>query len=185
MVVADRQGIPLGGYLCSASPAEVTLVQARLASLDPKASIQRLIADKADDSQSLPEQLADQQIELISRAAKNRKKSTTQDGRPYEGLAKRMENRTHHGLANELWPHCYPMGSTAYYLSRLFSCRPSIKSNGSDFCPLFVLTDSLFAISEIMPKSAGGKMPLMRLLCFAEALDGTAGSAAISHQLIA
>jgi len=62
--------------------------------------------------------------------------------------------------------------------------RPSIKSNGSDFYPLLVLTDSLFARSEIMPKSAGGKMPLMRWLCFAEALDGTAGSAAISHQLI-
>ena len=28
MVVADGQGIPLGGYLCSASPAEVTLVEA-------------------------------------------------------------------------------------------------------------------------------------------------------------
>ena len=66
MVVADGQGISLRGYLCSASPAEVTLVQARLASLDPKASIQRLIADKADDSQSLHEQLADQQIELIA-----------------------------------------------------------------------------------------------------------------------
>ena len=52
MVVADGQGIPLGGYLCSASPAEVTLVEATLASLQPKASIQPLIADKADDSQS-------------------------------------------------------------------------------------------------------------------------------------
>ena len=82
MVVADRPGIPIGGYLCSASPAEVTLVQARLASLDPKASMQRLIADKADDSQSLPEQLADQQIELISIVAKFSKNSTTHDGRP-------------------------------------------------------------------------------------------------------
>ena len=31
MVVADGQVIPLGGYLCSASPAAVTLVEATLA----------------------------------------------------------------------------------------------------------------------------------------------------------
>ena len=52
MVVANDQAIPLGGCRCSASPAEVTLVEATLSSLQPKASIQPLIADKADDSQS-------------------------------------------------------------------------------------------------------------------------------------
>ena len=31
MVVANGQAISLGGYLCSASPAEVTLVEATLA----------------------------------------------------------------------------------------------------------------------------------------------------------
>ncbi|MAE19163.1 hypothetical protein CMK12_09595 [Candidatus Poribacteria bacterium] len=31
MLVADGQGIPVGGYFCSVSPAEVTLVEARLA----------------------------------------------------------------------------------------------------------------------------------------------------------
>ena len=46
------QGIPLGGYLGSASAAEVTWVEATLASLDPKASILPLIADQAYDSQS-------------------------------------------------------------------------------------------------------------------------------------
>ena len=85
MVVADGQGISLGGYLCSASPAAVTLVEATLASLDPKASIQRLIAGNADDSQSLHEQLADQQIELMATHRKNRKKTKTQDGRPLRG----------------------------------------------------------------------------------------------------
>ena len=68
--------------------------------------------------------------------------------------------------------------------SMAFATLSINQSNGSDFYPLFVLADSLFAISEIMPKSAGGEMPLMRLLCFAEALDGTAGSAIISHPLI-
>ena len=85
MVVADGQGIPLGGYLCSASPAEVTLVEATLDSLASKASIQPLIADKAYDSQSLGEQLADQQIELMAPHRNNRKKTKTQDGRPLRG----------------------------------------------------------------------------------------------------
>ena len=31
MVATDSQAIPLGGYLCSAAPAEVTLVEATLA----------------------------------------------------------------------------------------------------------------------------------------------------------
>ena len=84
MVVADGQGIPLGGYLCSASPAEVTLVEATLAPLDPKASIQPLIADKADDSQSLREQLADQQIELIAPHRKIDRRPKHKMVAPYE-----------------------------------------------------------------------------------------------------
>ena len=81
MVVADGQGVPLGGYLCSASPAEVTLVDVTLACVDKNALIQRLIADKAYDSQSLRDELADQQIELIAPHRKNRKQPKTQDGR--------------------------------------------------------------------------------------------------------
>ena len=82
MVATDSQAIPLGGYLCLASPAAVTLVEATLSSLEPKASIQPLIADKAGDSQSWRERLADQHIELMAAHRKNRKKSPTQDGRP-------------------------------------------------------------------------------------------------------
>ena len=50
MVVADGQAIPLGGSLCSASPAEVTLVDIGLTGgkgVDPA-----FVTDKADDSQS-------------------------------------------------------------------------------------------------------------------------------------
>jgi len=49
------------------------------------ASRQPLIADKASDSQSLGEQLADQQIELIAAPRKNRQKTQTPDGRPRRG----------------------------------------------------------------------------------------------------
>ena len=79
MVVADAQGVPLGGYLCSASPAEVTLVDATLACVDKNVLIQRLIADKAYDSQSLRDEMADQQIELI--APHRKKQKTTQNTR--------------------------------------------------------------------------------------------------------
>jgi len=85
MVATDSQAIPLGGYLCLASPAAVTLVEATLSSLEPKASIQPLIADKAGDSQSWRERLADQHIELMAAHRKNRKKSPTPDCRPLRG----------------------------------------------------------------------------------------------------
>ena len=50
MVAADNQAIPLGGYLCLVSPAEVTLVDIGLTGgkgVDPA-----FVTDKADDSQS-------------------------------------------------------------------------------------------------------------------------------------
>lgn len=81
MVVADGQGIPLGGHLCSASPAEVTLVEATLPSLPNQNAVQRLIADKAYDSQPLRQQLAAQQIQLIAPHMCNRRQPKTQDGR--------------------------------------------------------------------------------------------------------
>ena len=85
MVATDSQAIPLGGYLCLASPAAVTLVEATLSSLELMASIQPLIADKAGDSQSWRERLADQHIELMAAHRKNRKKSPTPDCRPLRG----------------------------------------------------------------------------------------------------
>ena len=92
MIVANGQGVPLGGYLCSASPAEVTLVDATLACVGKNALIQRLIADKAYDSQSLRDELADQQIELI--APHRKKQKTTQNTRwsILTSLSKTMDN---------------------------------------------------------------------------------------------
>jgi hypothetical protein len=61
MVVVDGQGIPLGGTLHSANPAEVTVVEGTLAAISvprqhggrPRQKPQRVIADRAYDSDPL------------------------------------------------------------------------------------------------------------------------------------
>ncbi len=66
LVVVDGQGVPLGGTLASASLAEVTLGEAALHTIKvphpgrgrPKFRPQRLIADKAYDSDKLRKNLA-------------------------------------------------------------------------------------------------------------------------------
>ena len=74
MVVVDGKGIPLGKHLESASPAEVTLAETTLASIRvpnrhgrgrPRQKPQRLIADKAYDSDPLRMRLKKRGIELI------------------------------------------------------------------------------------------------------------------------
>ena len=66
MVVVDGKGIPLGGLIASASPAEVTLLEATLATIQvprngpgrPRSKPTRVIADRAYDSDALRETLA-------------------------------------------------------------------------------------------------------------------------------
>ena len=89
MVVVDSKGIPLGVYIASASPAEVTLVPKTLATVAiprrgpgrPRTRLPRLIADRAYDSDPLRKQLARRGIELISPHRSNRVRPATQDGR--------------------------------------------------------------------------------------------------------
>ena len=97
MVVVDGQGIPLGNYLESASPSEVTLIEPTLERVGvprpgrgrPRKNPQRLIYDKAADSDPLRARLARRGIELICPHRKNRKKPPTQDGRPLRRYKRR------------------------------------------------------------------------------------------------
>jgi transposase len=84
MVLADSQGIPVGVTVHSASPAEVTLIEATLdlSQTLARRTPQRLIADKAYDSDGLREQLADRGIEQITPHRRNRRRPSRQDGRP-------------------------------------------------------------------------------------------------------
>jgi hypothetical protein len=81
MAFSDGASIPLSVHPESASPHEVTLVGATLASGFLKKKPQRLIGDKAYDSDPLDEALKEQGIEMIAPHRKNRKKEKTQDGR--------------------------------------------------------------------------------------------------------
>ena len=82
MAIADRSGLPIACCATSASPHEVTLVEQTLASRFIEAMPQRLIGDKAYDSDQLDERLRyEHDIEMIAPHRGGRKKPATQDGR--------------------------------------------------------------------------------------------------------
>jgi len=81
MAVADRTGLPVAISVASASPHEVTLVETTLEVRFTKGCPQRLIGDKAYDSDPLNERLAENGVELIAPHRSGRKKAKTQDGR--------------------------------------------------------------------------------------------------------
>ena len=90
MAVADRAGLPVAVDVAGASPHEVTLVKSTLdAGFIPDAP-QRLIGDKAYDSDALDEDLAEEGIELIAPHRSNRR-VRTQDGRPLRRYRRRWK----------------------------------------------------------------------------------------------
>lgn len=84
MVLADGKGTPLGIHVDAASPAEVTLLEATLEQLDEaelEGAPERMIADKAYDSNKARELLVERGTEPIIPARENNRKATHQDGR--------------------------------------------------------------------------------------------------------
>jgi transposase len=88
MVLVDGQGLPLGVRLESASPAEVKLAEATLAEVRvpqrrgrPRQKPERVIADRAYDSDPLRERLKQRGIELIAPYRKNSRERRYEDGR--------------------------------------------------------------------------------------------------------
>jgi transposase len=89
MVVVDGKGLPLGISVVSASPAEVTLVSSTLKTVSvprcgpgrPRSRPERLIGDRAYDSDPLRRSLARRGIELVCPHRSNRVRAKTQDGR--------------------------------------------------------------------------------------------------------
>jgi transposase len=91
MGIADGHGLPLALRTESASPAEVKLVQATLEARVVADVPERLIGDKAYDSDRLDEQLMQEYgIELIAPNKVNRR-VPTQDGRPLRRYARRWK----------------------------------------------------------------------------------------------
>jgi transposase len=99
MVVADGKGVPLGIQLASASPNEVTLIESTLEKVAvpragrgrPRKNPERLIYDRAADSDPLRKRLWRRGIELICPHRRNRRKPKTQDGRKLRRYRRRWK----------------------------------------------------------------------------------------------
>jgi len=101
MVVVDGQGIPLGKHLASASPHESRLLETTLDETYRQEHIQRLIYDRAGDSDPLRQRLAARGIDLIAPHKRGRKKPPTQDGRKLRRYKRRWKmERTFAWLSN-------------------------------------------------------------------------------------
>lgn len=89
MLVVGGHGVPMGDHLDSTTPAEVNLAEEALARVRvprvglgrPREKLERLIADRAYDSDPLRERLRGRAIDLIVPHRKDRVKPPTQDGR--------------------------------------------------------------------------------------------------------
>jgi len=81
MAVADGAGIPVAIHATSASPHEITLIEATLEQRFVAAKPERLIGDRAYDSDRLDAQLQIHGIDMIAPHKSNRIRNATQDGR--------------------------------------------------------------------------------------------------------
>jgi transposase len=91
MALADASGLPLAVHAASASPHEVTLVEATLAASCAEEEPERLIGDRAYDSDPLDGALGERGIEMIAPHRRNRKKRKTQDGRKLRRYKRRWK----------------------------------------------------------------------------------------------
>ena len=92
MAFSERSSVPLALHTESASPHEVTLVEPTLASAFLRErQPERLIGDKAYDSDPLDEILLERGIEMIAPHRSNRKKKRSQDGRKLRRYKRRWK----------------------------------------------------------------------------------------------
>jgi transposase len=92
MALADASGLPLAVHAASASPHELTLVEeATLAASCAGEEPERLIGDRAYDSDPLDGALGERGIEMIAPHRRNRKKRKTQDGRKLRRYKRRWK----------------------------------------------------------------------------------------------
>jgi transposase len=90
MAVADRSGFPLAVDVAGAGPHEVTLVSSTLEGRFVAEGPERLIGDKAYDSDELAEDLAASGIELIA-PHRARRRVPRQDGRALRRYRRRWK----------------------------------------------------------------------------------------------
>jgi transposase len=92
VALADASGLPISVCAASASPHEVTLVREVLAAGFLEERPERLIGERAYDSDPLDAGLAEEGIEMIAPHRRNRKKpKKTQDGRKLRRYKRRWK----------------------------------------------------------------------------------------------
>ena len=92
MAVADASGLPVAAHVESASPHEIKLVEATIESSFVVHTPERLIGDKAYDSDSLDQHLKKSRgIEMIAPHKGNRTRRRTQDGRKLRRYKRRWK----------------------------------------------------------------------------------------------
>lgn len=91
MAITDAGGVVLSISVQSASPHEVTLVESTLADCFVDDLPERLIGDRAYDSDPLDEQLAGLGVEMIAPHKSNRTKNKTQDERKLRRYKRRWK----------------------------------------------------------------------------------------------
>jgi transposase len=91
MALADGSGLPLSVRAASASPHEVSLVGDVLDGRFVSERPERLIGDRAYDSDPLDAELAKMGIEMIAPHRNNRKKPKTHDGRKLRRYKRRWK----------------------------------------------------------------------------------------------
>ena len=91
MGIVDRGGLPISVSTQAANHHEVTLVQLSFDFYMIEAKPEKLIGDKAYDSDKLDEELKEKGVEMIAPHRKNRKKRKTQDGRKLRRYGRRWK----------------------------------------------------------------------------------------------
>src|ERR1019366_7284700 len=92
MAIADRHGLPVAVHVVSASPNEATLVEPTLQRRFLRETPERLIGDKAYDSDRLDQRVREHLgVELIAPHRWNRSRPITQDGRALRRYRRRWK----------------------------------------------------------------------------------------------
>ena len=92
MAIADASGFPIAAHIESASPHEVKLVDKTVDNRFLDNTPDRLVGDKAYDSDDFDERLHNQKgIEMIAPHRKRRRKPKTQDGRKLRRYKRRWK----------------------------------------------------------------------------------------------
>jgi len=92
MAIADRHGLPVAVHVASASPNEATLVEPTLQRRFLRETPERLIGDKAYDSDPLDQRIREHlRVEMIAPHRWNRSRPVTQDGRALRRYRRRWK----------------------------------------------------------------------------------------------